>query len=548
MSYTVKGGVRTADFIEDGIDSKVGFQQQTEQPTRQFATLALDVVASALFWYVLCFLNIPEPVFWGFLGFLFVAIVAYRLYRARTPACDGVEIPYTCGYVSNNDKEMFLVATVHISPRAPKDVEAVIDRTVPDIAMIELDNERLDRMRDVEADEPQEPDPEDLQPIKITLANGDNSTVLAQRALWNAERSGDTISGDIVFDESNPYGMEKNVDSWDGKIALMCRGSPNGEFAPFALKAFTAANAGAEAVLIINKDGKLPIHRIGGGSLLSDLRIALDTCNCGFPPVPVMLLPQEEGEKLRKLCGSGTGSSTAHAEMDVLADAYPRRTLRVRLCQACALMFSGIGILYGIIQCLQVEVGAEFLAAETAATKRNIPCACIDVDLNRFWSRLGWAVIPHPWNIMKSLLSWLAFPRVVFQFLFPPHGNVDVLGSMVLHAISFPFCTWVAFILAGFCSSFVTNHLLEWFGFGIEQAGESTGVVDKEDREVVQTWIMFAIEMYLLPQIYDAVAASRDEAMYLSIVEQSCGRDRSVVVVGAGHANGILQRARSRGL
>jgi len=119
---------------------------------------------------------------------------------------------------------------------------------------------------------------------------------------------------------------------------------------------------------------------------------------------------------------------------------------------------------------------------------------------------------------------------------------------MVLHAISFPFCTWVAFILAGFCSSFVTNHLLEWFGFGIEQAGESTGVVDKEDREVVQTWIMFAIEMYLLPQIYDAVAASRDEAMYLSIVEQSCGRDRSVVVVGAGHANGILQRARSRGL
>merc|ERR1712129_462845 len=104
----------------------------------------------------------------------------------------------------------------------------------------------------------------------------------------------------------------------------------------------------------------------------------------------------------------------------------------------------------------------------------------------------------------------------------------------------------VAFILAGFCSSFVTNHLLEWFGF--EQAGESTGVVDKEDREVVQTWIMFAIEMYLLPQIYDAVAASRDEAMYLSILEKSRGRDRSVVVVGAGHANGILQRARSRGL
>jgi len=130
------------------------------------------------------------------------------------------------------------------------------------------------------------------------------------------------------------------------------------------------------------------------------------------------------------------------------------------------------------------------------------------------------------------------------SFSFPPLANVDVLGSMVLHAISFTLCTWVAFILAGFCASFVTNHLLEAFGFGVEQAGESTGVVAKEDREVVQTWIMFAIQMYLLPQIYDAVAASRDEAMYLSILEKSRGH-RSVVVVGAGHANGILQRSKS---
>jgi len=544
---TAGRGANMADFFGDGIDSKVGFKQQAEQPTCQPAKLALDVAASVVFWYVLCFLYIPDLAFWCCLGSVFVAMIAWRLYCARTPACDGVEIPYTCGYVSSNDKEMFLVATVHISPRAPKDVEAVIDKTVPDIAMIELDNERLDRMRDVEASEPQEPDPEDLQPIKITLANGDSSTVLAQRALWNAERSGDAISGDIVFDESNPYGMDAHDSSLDGKIALMCRGSPNGEFALFALKACTAAKAGAEAVFIINKDSKLPLNRIGGGSLMDDLRVAFKTCNCGFPPIPVVLLPQQEGEKLRQLCGPGTGFSGARAEMEVLEDAYPRRSLRVRLCQTCALMFSGIGILYGIIQCLQVEVGAEFLAAETAASVRGIPCACIDVDLNRFWSRLGSAVIPHPWNILKSLLSWIAFPRVCFQFLFPPQGNVDVLGSMVLHAISFPFCTWVAFILAGFCSSFVTNHLLEWFGFGIEQAGESTGVVSKEDREVVQTWIMFAIEMYLLPQVYDAVAASRDEAMYLSIVKQSYGH-RSVVVVGAGHANGILQRARSRGL
>jgi len=119
---------------------------------------------------------------------------------------------------------------------------------------------------------------------------------------------------------------------------------------------------------------------------------------------------------------------------------------------------------------------------------------------------------------------------------------------MLLHAISFPFLTWVAFIVAGFCASFVTNHLLKLFGFGVEQAGESTGVVAKEDRQAVQEWIMVAVELYLLPQIYDAVAASRDEAMYKGIVEKSHNSKRSVVVVGAGHANGILQRARNRGL
>lgn len=282
--------------------------------------------------------------------------------------------------------------------------------------------------------------------------------------------------------------------------------------------------------------------------MLGDLRVALKACSCGFPSIPLMLLTHDEGEKLRKLCRSNTSARIAHAELEVLPDDYPRRTLRLRLCQASALLLSGIGILYGIIQCFNVEVGAEFLAAETAARARGIRCACIDVNMNQFWSKLAWEVVPTPCNIMKSLLSWLAFPRVCFQFLFPPRVNVDVLGSMVLHAISFPLCTWVAFILAGFCASFVTNHLLAFFGFGVEQAGESTGVVAKEDRQEVQQWIMLGVELYLLPQIYSAVAASRDETMYKSIVETGHHSKRSVVVVGAGHANGILQRARNRGL
>lgn len=66
-----------------------------------------------------------------------------------------------------------------------------------------------------------------------------------------------------------------------------------------------------------------------------------------------------------------------------MPDGYPRRSLRKRLCQAVALLFSGIGVLYGVIECFAVDVGSEFLAAEAAAAARGIPCACIDVDLNR---------------------------------------------------------------------------------------------------------------------------------------------------------------------
>ena len=61
---------------------------------------------------------------------------------------------------------------------------------------------------------------------------------------------------------------------------------------------------------------------------------------------------------------------------------------------------------------------------------------------------------------------------------------------------------------------------------------------------------MLSICRYMLPQIYDAVAASRDESMYQSMVKKckDFAAERLVVVVGAGHANGILQRVRQHGL
>jgi len=521
---------------------------------------AIDVVASIAFWYFLFFMYVPDWASWALLGGLLLTMVLWRVYRSyMLPKQTGEAIPYTCGYVRQGAKEMFLVATVHISPRSPKDVEEVIDRTRPDVAMIELDDERLDRMREPPAadEPPAQPRPEDLQTVTVSRRGHEAMTLLAQRGLWNGEWAGQVLSGSVVFDRDNPYGLKPSpADTFDGGIALVRRGSPNGEFAPFALKAHHAHKSGAEALLVVNNRGGLPLNRIGGSDALGDeLKVFAKTGSCGFPPIPVLLVTKEDGEKLLAICGDSEGDDAAEpqAEFRVLPDSYPRRTLRKRLCQAVALLGSGIAILYGIIQCCGVDVGEEFLMAEIAAQARGIPCVCIDVDLNQFWSRLGWAVVPTPRNLFSSLVSWLAFPRVCFQFLYPPRSNIDVAGSMVLHAASFPLKTWVAFALAGFCASTVTRWLLHLFGMAGEAAAEKSGAVaveSQEDRDIMIDYINLLIQMYLLPQIYDAVAASRDEAMYRSVVakRREQNANRVVVVVGAGHANGILQRARAEGL
>jgi hypothetical protein len=497
------------------------------------------------------FAVVPDRIFYPCLWGFFALMVLWRIYRAYASPKDDDEkdMPYTVGVVKSNGKTMFLVATIHISPRSPLDVEQVIDTCSADTVMIELDDERLDKMRapDEGAPKPKAPKQEDLQPITVSPQGQEAYTIYAQRAMWNAERAGDNVSGLINFESDNVYGLEKPRSNVNGKLCLVQRGGPEGEFAPFAYKAHIAAGAGAEAVLFYSVDDTLPLSRIGGGNLWGDVKTAFKSCSCGFPAIPGLLITQTDGQQILQSLEKGVD---VKAELQIRSDNYPRRTLRRRLCQGCALIFSGIGILYGIISCFAVEVGGEFLAAEIEAKKKGIPCACIDSDINRFWSRLGEALVPSPCNILDAILAWLAFPRIFFQCLFPPATSIDVFGSIFLHAKSFSLRTWLAFLLAGFCASQVTSHILSLFSQGTERVAEHTGAVRKEDRSEAQTWITLILQLYMMPRIYEAVAATRDEVMYRSILSK--GREnassRMVVVVGAGHANGILQRARTQGL
>lgn len=524
-------------------------------------TIALDIVLAIPFYYVL-FMPWPKGTTKIILISLVILMTTWRLYRAfckpAKPDPNTVgepELPYTVGVCKSNDKTMFLVATIHISPKAPLDVEEVIDKVSPDIVMIELDDERLDKMRgpdEPSSAEDRKPKQEDLQELILEMQGNEAPETLhmyAQRALWNAEWAGGTVDGRLLFDQDNAHGLVVPKSGQTFKyMSVVKRGAPGGEFAPFALKAHLAAKAGASAVFIINSSESLPKARFGASqSITAELKVAYYTGSCGFPPIPAFLITESDGDKLTKALEDG---ARVDGRLKIRDDTFPRRTLRKKLCQAFALFFSGIGILYGIIQCFAVEVGGEFLAAEEGAYKRGLGCECIDSNLNDFWSRLGEALLPTPANLIDALLSWLAFPRIAFQALFPPRSNVDVFGSMVLHGTSFKLRTWIAFFLAGYCASWVTSHVLELFTSGAERAAEHTGLVDKKDRQDTTDLILMGLQLYMLPRIFDAVAASRDEVMYRSIVAKSrqLGSKRMVVVVGAGHSNGILQRARARGL
>jgi hypothetical protein len=519
-----------------------------------------DIVYSIPFYWLMVFSDFAAWKWYTGFGVVLTLMIAWRLYRAYSdqsndPHKQGEpEVPYTVGVCKSNGKTMFLVATIHIAPRAPVDVETVIRGTNPDIAMIELDDERLDKMRgptpeELAATERPKPKSEDLQCITVSQDGTDDFKIYAQFALWNAEKGGETVSGRLMYDGNNKYGMEIPTSrvAQVPCLSLVERGAENGEFAPFALKAHLAHRAGHSAVLFMNKDDNLPMSRIGGASTVqNDLKVAWKTKSCGFPPIPGYLITRSDSDRLTNALKDGR----IDAELKVRNDGYPRRTLRKRLCQGCALIFSGIGILYGIIQCAGVEVGGEFIAAEEVAHDVNIPCVCIDSNLNDFWATLGAALIPVPNNVIDSVLAWLALPRIMFQVFFPPRHNVDVAGTMVLHAKSFLIRTWIAFIIAGYLASKVTSLWMRLLSNGTERAGEATGVVKKEDRELAQDLSLLLLEMYMLPRIYQAVAASRDEVMYRTIVKKSRLHDskRMVVVVGAGHSNGILHYARMHGL
>ncbi|CAJ1401743.1 unnamed protein product [Effrenium voratum] len=450
---------------------------------------------------------------------LLLAMIGWRLWRVRTNQTQA-GVPYTCGHAVANGKEVFIVSTLHVSPRSERDVIATIGAVRPDAVMIELDEERLEFMRG--------PSRPTLQAFQYT--SGDSTVSLwAQRAHWNGEYAGESVTGPIVLDEGQ-------------ELPPGCLALSRPDAAPLALRAFQAAQRGARAVLLQGE--RLPAGRLGTETLLTELRVAMEVRNSGFPPIPALLLPSSELMDLLQ-------TSEVQGSFQVLADTFPRRTPRRRLCQEFAFALSGIWLLYGIIECFKVDAGDEFLAAEREALRLGVPCCCVDLDTDRLCSRFAATAAPWPRNLLRALLAWLSAPRCVFRVCFPKRSDLDVLGSSLLHFASFRIGIWLSFLLAATCAGCLVAGLLLLLSSGAEGAAEGAGVVKPEDRQAVLSDILLAIEMYLIPCVYSAIVASRDEAMYVSMASQVQSRSacqRVVLVVGAAHANGILQLIRARGL
>lgn len=527
----------------------------TSQWMQSFALLAIDVVVGIPFWYVVNYwLGLPNiPYYCILVGILILA----GLWRALQPRLCGrvnERLPYPIGYFVDEDgRELFLVATVHISPRSSLDATAVIKDVNPDVVMIELDEERLDIMRPKKQEPPKM---DDLQPlilsgVDVEDAVGPDTSISAQRAIWNAEKRGDKIKARLAHDVNDPHGLAPSSDIVREKLILVLRGPKDiGKSATFLVKAHRAAKQGAVGVVVVDDNDELPAQRLGvmSGHILEEVKLAFHTRSFSFPPIPLVMVTASAGRTL--IDAAMKPNSTAQLELQVMDDHYPRRTLKRGLCQACMLYASGVGILYGIVRCFQVDVGGEFMAAEEAASNQGVPCVCIDFDMNRLWSRILKVTKPTPSNILRIVWSWLACGRVVFRMLFPPPENVDNLGSMVLHAKSFPLRNWMAFVIAGFGASLVSQTMLNAVSVGATDAAVSVHAVSKSSSDNFQLLLLNVACLYLLPCVYEGILASRDEAMYRGICSKarSLGAKRMVAVTGAAHTNGILQRCRERGL
>eukprot|EP00434_Breviolum_minutum_P003034 symbB.v1.2.002666.t2/scaffold138.1/size301272/7 len=187
-----EAGSSTTLVAVEGRSRTTGWRSQVPQ-------ILLDVLLSAVAIVIIYgFSSLSSSTLWIAFSGLLLLMVLWRVLHLQ--GAKMAEIPYTCGYASANGKDVYIVSTLHISPRSERDVISAISAVHPDVVMIELDEERLEFMRGPN----QRPV---LQQFYYTV-EGDISPsesatpLVTQRAYWNGEFAGDHVSGPVVLSTS----------------------------------------------------------------------------------------------------------------------------------------------------------------------------------------------------------------------------------------------------------------------------------------------------------------------------------------------------------
>merc|ERR1712192_50156 len=124
------------------------------------------------------------------------------------------------------------------------------------------------------------------------------------------------------------------------------------------------------------------------------------------------------------------------------------------------------------------------MGAQTVAIAKGIPCVCIDVGMDQLCRRVCAVLAPTPCNIMRAVMDWSAFPRVLGRIIFPPRGSVDVIGATLLHVISLRWRTWAVMTLGPICAGCVVIGVIWLLARGIADAAEGAGGVVPMQRRL----------------------------------------------------------------
>jgi len=463
--------------------------------------------------------------------FLIARCVLYLIFPQRRAV--NCAPSFVCRKVELGGKSVYFVGTMHISPGSVRDVKRITTEVEPHVIMIELDYDRLEGMKE-------EKNPKPInQRLFTAFKDDDDVEVMGVHADWNA-----------AVDKRDYMGKLQMCD--DGFTSLQNR------ILVLPYKRMNVVNAmrnaqerGASAVFFSdlgkNGDAKQPSELLmSSGGLLKRTARCCVTRHSTPPNIPGFLVPAQylaEDQQGKQIEG------TVNAELVPLQSSLGRT-----ICRGTIMLLSGISVLYGIIRLAGVEVGGEFLISDKIAREKNIPLVTIDMSITRLGRRLGQQLLPRPRNIWYIITAWLAFPRIFLSWLcLPMTHKVDLFLSMAWGFGRFRIRTWAAFLIAILISTSIIVGVFfsisEAAKVSVEKAGGNSPE-SKEYAELIALLIPLSIQAYLYPAVYQALLESRNEQMYRGLVAQIRNRPKAtkfMVVIGAAHANGMIERCYDRG-